>query len=41
MVTCDYFSDSLVQYFQLVYDGDILGWSGQYDLDENVEERLC
>lgn len=33
--------DSLVQYLQLIYDGDILGWSCFHDPDEDIEERLC
>ena len=35
-----FFSDSLVQYFQLVYDGDIFGWPCQHDINENTEKRL-
>jgi hypothetical protein len=35
------FSDTLVFYFQFVYDGNLSGGPGIYDLDEDFEKRLC
>ena len=32
--------DSLVFHFQLLHDGHLPYWTGDYDLNENSEERL-
>ena len=37
-----YFSlDSLVFHIQFLYDGYLLGWFSQYDLNANFKKRLC
>lgn len=38
---CFLFVDSLVFNFQFFYDGDLSGWPGVYDINENFAKRLC